>query len=56
MNLEDIYNSVSKTMERQKNEVVTLLEEHINLDIAIRIFAFTLRQSSTLFILYRIFI
>lgn len=32
MSLFDIYNSVSESMEKQKSELVSLLEEHINLD------------------------
>lgn len=32
MSLEDIYNGVSESMESKKSELVSLLEEHINLD------------------------
>ena len=32
MSFEDIYNGVSESMESQKSELVSLLEEHINLD------------------------
>lgn len=32
MSIEDIYNGVSESMESQKSELVSLLEEHINLD------------------------
>ena len=32
MSLEDIYSGVSESMESQKSELVSLLEEHINLD------------------------
>lgn len=32
MSLEDIYNGVFESMESQKSELVTLLEEHINMD------------------------
>ena len=32
MSIEDIYNRVSESMESQKSELVSLLEEHINLD------------------------
>ncbi len=35
MSLEDIYNGVSESMESQKSELVSLLEEHINLDALI---------------------
>ena len=32
MSFEDIYNGVSESMENRKSELVSLLEEHINLD------------------------
>ena len=32
MSIEDIYNGVSESMESKKSELVSLLEEHINLD------------------------